>query len=121
VDFRERIRISGEMIPQVTVMQFVADHRAFLDELRPSFFEMTVAMAFDYFARNQVDVAVIEVGMGGRLDSTNIITPLASVITNISFDHTQFLGETLPALSFIGCAFVIGTLLWYHIRSAKHA
>jgi dihydrofolate synthase/folylpolyglutamate synthase len=98
-DFRERIKINGEMIPRESVVDFVEQNRPLIEQLRPSFFEMTVAMAFDYFARNQVDVAVIEVGMGGRLDSTNIITPLASVITNISFDHTQFLGETLPAIA----------------------
>ena len=99
VDFRERIRISGEMIPQVTVMQFVADHRAFLDELRPSFFETTMALAFWYFAQQQVDIAVVEVGLGGRLDSTNILTPLLSVITNIGIDHTEFLGDTLAQIA----------------------
>ncbi len=98
-DFRERIKINGEMIPRESVVDFVEQNRPLIEQLRPSFFEMTVAMAFDYFARNKVDVAVIEVGMGGRLDSTNIITPQASVITNISFDHTQFLGETLPAIA----------------------
>lgn len=99
VDFRERIRVSGEMIPEETVVQFVAENQAFLDELRPSFFETTMAMAFWYFAQQQVDIAVVEVGLGGRLDSTNIIRPLISVITNIGVDHTEFLGETLPEIA----------------------
>ena len=99
VDFRERIRISGEMIPEETVVQFVANHRAFLDELRPSFFETTMALAFWYFAQHQVDIAVVEVGLGGRLDSTNILTPLLSVITNIGIDHTEFLGDTLTQIA----------------------
>lgn len=98
-DFRERIKVNGEMISREAVVDFVKNNKPIIEQLRPSFFEMTVAMAFDYFAREKVDVAVIEVGMGGRLDSTNIITPLVSVITNISFDHTQFLGETLPAIA----------------------
>ena len=99
VDFRERIRISGEMIPEETVVQFVANHRSFLDELRPSFFETTMALAFWYFAQQQVDIAVVEVGLGGRLDSTNILTPLLSVITNIGIDHTEFLGDTLTQIA----------------------
>ena len=99
VDFRERIRISGEMIPQEMVVQFVAENRAFLDELRPSFFETTMALAFWYFAQQQVDIAVVEVGLGGRLDSTNILTPLVSVITNIGIDHTEFLGDTLAQIA----------------------
>ena len=99
VDFCERIRISGEMIPEETVVQFVADHRSFLDELRPSFFETTMALAFWYFAQQQVDIAVVEVGLGGRLDSTNILTPLLSVITNIGIDHTEFLGNTLAQIA----------------------
>ena len=99
VDFRERIRISGEMIPEETVVQFVANHQAFLDELRPSFFETTMALAFWYFAQQQVDIAVVEVGLGGRLDSTNILTPLLSVITNIGIDHTEFLGDTLTQIA----------------------
>ena len=99
VDFRERIRISGEMIPEETVVQFVANHRSFLDELRPSFFETTMALAFWYFAQQQVDIAVVEVGLGGRLDSTNILTPLLSVITNIGIDHTEFLGDTLAQIA----------------------
>ena len=99
VDFRERIRISGEMIPEEEVVQFVADNRAFLDEIRPSFFETTMALAFWYFAEQKVDIAVIEVGLGGRLDSTNILTPLLSVITNIGIDHTEFLGNTLAEIA----------------------
>lgn len=99
VDFRERIRISGEMIPENTVVQFVAENRDFLDEIRPSFFETTMALAFWYFADQQVDIAVIEVGLGGRLDSTNILTPLLSVITNTGVDHTEFLGNTLAEIA----------------------
>ena len=99
VDFRERIRISGEMIPEEMVIQFVENNRAFLDEVRPSFFETTMALAFWYFAEQQVDIAVIEVGLGGRLDSTNILTPLLSVITNIGIDHTEFLGTTLAQIA----------------------
>ncbi len=99
VDFRERIRINGEMIPEDYVVDFVEHERAFFEPLSPSFFEVTTAMAFKYFSENKVDIAVIEVGLGGRLDCTNIITPLVSVITNISFDHTQFLGDTLAKIA----------------------
>lgn len=99
VDFRERIRISGEMIPEELVVRFVADNHAYLEEIRPSFFETTMALAFWYFAHQQVDIAVIEVGLGGRLDSTNILTPLLSVITNIGVDHTEFLGDTLSSIA----------------------
>ena len=99
VDFRERIRINGNMIPQETVVNWVADNRAFLDNVKPSFFETTMALAFWYFAQQQVDIAVIEVGLGGRLDSTNILTPLLSVITNIGIDHTEFLGNTLAQIA----------------------
>ena len=99
VDFRERIRINGEMIPQSAVVNFVNHNRDMFDKFNLSFFEMTVGLAFDYFAREQVDIAVIEVGMGGRLDSTNVITPLLSVITNIGLDHTQFLGDTLEKIA----------------------
>ena len=99
VDFRERIRINGQMIPEEFVVQFVADNKSFLDELRPSFFETTMALAFLYFAQQQVDIAVVEVGLGGRLDSTNILSPLLSVITNIGIDHTEFLGDTLPQIA----------------------
>lgn len=99
VDFRERIRINGEMIPQQYVIDFVEEERSFFEPLHPSFFELTTALAFKYFAEQHVDVAVIEVGLGGRLDCTNIISPILSVITNISFDHTQFLGNTLAQIA----------------------
>ena len=99
VDFRERIRINGAMIPQEEVTRFVELHKDYLQSLQLSFFEMTVGLAFDYFATQQVDVAVVEVGMGGRLDSTNVIMPDLSIITNIGFDHTQFLGNTLPLIA----------------------
>ena len=99
VDFRERIRINGEMIPQQTVVDFVDRNKQIFSDLGLSFFEMTVGMAFDHFAKENVDIAVIEVGMGGRLDSTNVITPLLSVITNIGLDHTQFLGDTLDKIA----------------------
>ncbi len=98
-DFRERIRVDGEMIPRRAVTDFVERFRASGYEGHPSFFELTMMMAFDWFARQEVDYAVIEVGMGGRLDSTNIITPIGCVITNISKDHTQFLGDTLPKIA----------------------
>lgn len=99
-DFRERIKINGEMIAEDFVVDFVMQNKHFFELNQLSFFEMTVGLAFDYFAKEQVDVAVIEVGMGGRLDSTNIISPLISVITNIEFDHTQFLGDTLSKIAF---------------------
>lgn len=99
VDFRERIRVDGEMIPEHAVVDFVERFRASEYDGHPSFFELTMMMAFDWFARCGVEYAVIEVGMGGRLDSTNIITPEACVITNISKDHTQFLGDTLPKIA----------------------
>lgn len=101
VDFRERIRINGDMIPKDDVARFIDEWRRQESQWsdKPSFFELTMMMAFDWFARQKVDYAVIEVGMGGRLDSTNIITPILSVITNISFDHTQFLGNTLAAIA----------------------
>ena len=94
VDFRERIRVNGKKISQDYVVDFVERHRSFFEPLHPSFFELTSSMAFEYFRDQQVDYAVIEVGLGGRLDSTNIITPILSIITNISLDHTQFLGDT---------------------------
>ncbi len=97
--FTERIRIDGKEITEEDVVEFVANNRAFLDQLQPSFFEMTVGMAFWYFAKESVDIAVIEVGMGGRLDSTNVIHPELSVITTIGYDHTQFLGNTLPLIA----------------------
>lgn len=99
LDFRERIRIDGRMISETEVTQFVEQHRGVIERIAPSFFEMTVAMAFDYFARKEVDVAIVEVGLGGRLDSTNIITPDLSVITNIGLDHTMFLGDSLRAIA----------------------
>ena len=98
-DFRERIKINGKFIPKRNVVGFIADHQSTIRAIGPSFFEITVAMAFQYFAKEEVDIAIIETGLGGRLDSTNIITPLVSVITNISFDHQQFLGDTLPAIA----------------------
>lgn len=99
VDFRERIRINGEMIPQQEVVDFVERNRQLFADLKLSFFELTVGMAFDYFAQEKVDIAVVEVGMGGRLDSTNVILPELSVITNIGLDHTQFLGDTLEKIA----------------------
>ena len=98
-DFRERIKINGEMISEDFVVEFIKQNKSFFEENSLSFFEMTVGLAFDYFVKEDVDIAVIEVGMGGRLDSTNIITPLVSVITNIGFDHTQFLGNTIEAIA----------------------
>ncbi|TFH35497.1 MAG: bifunctional folylpolyglutamate synthase/dihydrofolate synthase, partial [Bacteroidia bacterium] len=98
-EFTERIKVNGKPAEQDYVVSFVENNRGILEHLRPSFFEMTVAMAFDYFALQKVDVAVIETGMGGRLDSTNIITPELSVITNIGLDHTQFLGPDLRSIA----------------------
>ncbi len=99
IDFRERIRINGEPISERYVVDFVERERSFFEPLNPSFFEVTTAMAFQYFKDKEVDIAVIEVGLGGRLDCTNIITPILSIITNISFDHTQFLGDTLAKIA----------------------
>lgn len=99
VDFRERIRINGEPIPENEVISFVEKERSFFEPLHPSFFELTTSMAFKYFAEQNIDIAVIEVGLGGRLDCTNIITPILSIITNISFDHMQFLGNTLAKIA----------------------
>jgi dihydrofolate synthase/folylpolyglutamate synthase len=99
IDFRERIRINGEMISKEFVVAFTEETKTIVDEISPSFFEVTVAMAFSYFAENMVDIAVIEVGLGGRLDSTNIITPELSIITNISLDHTNILGNTIEAIA----------------------
>ena len=99
VDFRERIRVDGKMVSEEYVIRFVEEHRTFFEPLHPSFFELATAMAFNYFAESKVDVAIVEVGMGGRLDCTNIITPDLSIITNISFDHTQFLGDTLAKIA----------------------
>ena len=99
VDFRERIRVNGKCISKKRVIEFVRDERDFFEPLSPSFFELTTALAFKYFAEKKVDIAVVEVGLGGRLDCTNVITPEVSVITNISFDHTQFLGNTLAEIA----------------------
>jgi dihydrofolate synthase/folylpolyglutamate synthase len=98
-DFRERIRINGQMISEQEVIDFVTEHQNDFDEIQPSFFEMTVALAFDIFAKQKVDIAIIEVGLGGRLDSTNIINPLLSVITNIGWDHMNLLGNTLQLIA----------------------
>lgn len=99
ISLTERIRINGQPIPEAEVADFIEQNRAFLDEVQPSFFETMTALAFAYFVKEQVDVAVVEVGLGGRLDSTNVLTPLLSVITNIGFDHTEFLGNTLPKIA----------------------
>jgi len=114
-NFTERIRINGVEIPEENIVAFISRNKEFLVKQKLSFFEMTVGMAFDYFAKEKVDIAVIEVGLGGRLDSTNIITPEVSVITNIGLDHTQFLGETLPEIAYekagiikVGIPVVIG-------------
>lgn len=98
-DFRERVKINGQLIPKKRVVKFVEQNKMAFEGIKPSFFEWTAALAFDYFATEKVDVAIIETGLGGRLDSTNIITPLLSVITNIGYDHQQFLGETLPEIA----------------------
>ena len=100
IDFRERIKINGEMIPEEAVVRFFEKFQPEFQKLEPSFFEMTTALAFHYFAEEKVDIAIIEVGLGGRLDATNIITPMASVITNISLEHTQLLGDTLAKIAF---------------------
>ncbi len=99
VDYRERIRINGQMIEKSEVVHFVDENRSLLEDVRPSFFETTMALAFRYFAAQKVDIAVVEVGLGGRLDSTNIIVPEVSVITNIGLDHTEFLGNTLQEIA----------------------
>lgn len=99
-DFRERIKVNGVEISETFVCDFVNQHQSFFEANDMSFFEMTVGLAFDYFAKQKIDIAIIEVGMGGRLDATNIITPLVSVITNIGLDHTQFLGNTFELIAF---------------------
>ncbi len=99
VDFRERIKVNGQPIPEQRVIDFVEQERQFFEPLQPSFFELTTALALKYFEEQEVDIAVIEVGLGGRLDCTNIISPILSIITNISFDHTQFLGQTLADIA----------------------
>jgi dihydrofolate synthase/folylpolyglutamate synthase len=98
-DFRERIRVNGKMVSKMFVSNFVSDQKELISEIEPSFFEVTVAMAFQYFAQEKVDIAIIEVGLGGRLDSTNIINPVLSIITNISLDHTQILGNTISEIA----------------------
>jgi dihydrofolate synthase/folylpolyglutamate synthase len=98
-DFRERIRVNGQMIDKEYIVDFMERHRDFFESVRPSFFELTTGMAFSYFSDRDVDIAVIEVGLGGRLDCTNVIVPILSVITNISFDHTALLGDTLTAIA----------------------
>ncbi len=98
-DFRERIKVNGQYISRRAVADFVEQHRPAIEAIQPSFFELCVAMAFDFFAREKVDIAIVEVGLGGRLDSTNVINPLLSVITNISFDHMNLLGDTLPLIA----------------------
>ncbi len=98
-DFRERIKINGTFITEKAVQNFVDRHKSDFDRIKPSFFEITVAMAFEYFAQQKVDIAVIETGLGGRLDSTNVVVPILSVITNISLDHTNFLGDTLAKIA----------------------
>lgn len=99
-DFRERIKVNGRYISRRQVAAFVEINRAAIERIQPSFFELCVAMAFDHFARERVDIAIVEVGLGGRLDSTNVISPLLSVITNISYDHQNMLGDTLPQIAF---------------------
>lgn len=98
-DFRERIKVNGEMIPQEKVIHFIEENKQTFSEISPSFFEWSVALAFNYFAREKVDIAIIETGLGGRLDSTNVINPELSIITNIGLDHTEFLGDNLTAIA----------------------
>jgi len=98
-DFRERIKINGEMIPKNQVEDFVKKYKSEFEKIKPSFFEWTVGLAFDYFAKEKVDIAIIETGLGGRLDSTNVIIPLLSIITNISYDHQNLLGDTLEKIA----------------------
>ncbi len=99
VDFRERIKINGKMIPKADVVKFVEDYKNVFEKIEPSFFEWTVGLAFNYFSEQEVDVVVLEVGLGGRLDSTNVVTPVACLITNIGFDHMNLLGDTLPKIA----------------------
>ncbi len=99
-DFRERVRINGEMISEDEIIDFVQRYKPPFEEIQPSFFEWTVALAFNFFAKEEVDIAIIETGLGGRLDSTNVLTPELSIITNISFDHMDLLGETLKEIAF---------------------
>ena len=99
IDFRERIKINGKLIPKKKVIDFVKNHKAVFEEIQPSFFEWTVGLAFDYFANEKVDIAIVEVGLGGRLDSTNVIHPEICLITNIGWDHMSLLGDTLPKIA----------------------
>ena len=99
IDFRERIKINGKLIPKQDVVKFVENYKTIFDDIEPSFFEWTVGLAFHYFAKQEVDVAIIEVGLGGRLDSTNVIKPQCCLITNIGFDHVNLLGNTLPLIA----------------------
>jgi dihydrofolate synthase/folylpolyglutamate synthase len=99
IDFRERMKINGQMIPEEYIISFVKDKKYLLETIKPSFFEMTAAMAFEYFASEGVEIAVLETGLGGRLDATNIINPVVTAITNISLDHTDILGNTLEAIA----------------------
>ncbi len=117
-DFRERIKINGNMIPEEAVTDFTKTIKALIEKIEPSFFEITVAMAFDYFAKEKVDIAIVETGLGGRLDSTNIIRPELSIITNIGYDHMNMLGDTLEKIAFekagiikTGIPAVIGELI----------
>ena len=98
-DFRERIRINGKMIERSEVTKFILNHKEAFEKINPSFFEWTVGLAFDYFSKKSVDIAVIETGLGGRLDSTNILTPIISVITNVGLDHTNLLGNTIEKIA----------------------
>ncbi len=99
-DFRERIKVNGQMIPEQNVIDFVENYRSVFDEIKPSFFEWSVALCFDFFKKENIDVAIIETGLGGRLDSTNVITPQLSVVTNIGWDHTNILGDTLAKIAY---------------------
>ncbi|MBC7864083.1 MAG: bifunctional folylpolyglutamate synthase/dihydrofolate synthase, partial [Bacteroidia bacterium] len=99
LDFRERIRVNGKMIPKKYIVDFVEEHKSKFEKIQPSFFEWTVGLAFDFFAKEKVDIAIIETGLGGRLDSTNVISPLVSVITNIGYDHMNLLGDTLEKIA----------------------
>ena len=99
IDFRERIKINGKQIPKIEVVKFVEDYKVTFESIEPSFFEWTVGLAFHYFAEQEVDIAIIEVGLGGRLDSTNVIKPECCLITNIGFDHVNLLGNTLPLIA----------------------
>jgi dihydrofolate synthase / folylpolyglutamate synthase len=122
-DFRERIKINGHLIPEETVVRFVETINPLIDKIKPSFFEITVAMAFYYFAEQNVDVAVIETGMGGRLDSTNVILPELSVITNIAYDHQQFLGDTLPLIAGEKAGIIkinVSVLIGEHQKEIEH-